>query len=559
MIGPYRPLERLGEGGMGVVYRAVAPSGATVAVKLIRPEFAADAEFRTRFAREVAASRRVSGHCTARLLDADTTGATPYLVTEFVDGPNLAQHVAANGPMHGGALRALAAGLAEALHAIHAAGLTHRDLKPGNVLLAPTGPKVIDFGIAATADSTAMTRSGTLLGSPGWLAPEQLEHGSKEPPVDVFAWGLLVAYAASGVNPYGEGRPDEVVYRVLHQGPDLRDVDPDLNAVVAAALARDPQERPTSDALLTALFDGAPADPAAAVTVLIAREWTRVLPAAVATQMSAVPPPHPPRHGWALAAVGAALIAVAAGSAIAFSPQHAVRPASSVNANRSSPTVTSTATTATTRATAPATNVRTPQAPTTSIRPPKTTAPPPTPSAPPAATQLTVFSPWDIGASHAHVVFSSTGTCWGSGLISRPDAYRCSTSSTEPNGGNVFDPCFVSPAGTQSYLLCSDDPKSNDVVRVRPTASPPPRQSYAEFDPATSIPWTLILSDGSKCVMLGGATLDLAGMRLNYGCVGPGRGAVYGDVNRAHDTWKVFYAPDKVRSPKLVAVREAIF
>jgi serine/threonine protein kinase len=186
-IGGHRLVDRLGAGGMGVVYRGITADGEPVAIKVIREEYADDREFRQRFAAEVAACRAVTGRCTARVLAADATAASPYLVTEFVAGQTLSEHVAEHGPLPTIPLRALALGLAEALGAIHATGLVHRDLKPSNVLLSARGPKVVDFGIAAAADGTAVTRSGQLLGSPGWMAPEQISGHGVGPALDVFS------------------------------------------------------------------------------------------------------------------------------------------------------------------------------------------------------------------------------------------------------------------------------------------------------------------------------------------------------------------------------------
>ena len=277
-IDGYRLLSRLGAGGMGVVFHATAPDGTPVAVKVIRAEYADDPDFRRRFAAEVAACRRVAGQCTARVLAADAAHRRPYLVTEFVAGPNLAEQVTIQGPLPAGPLRALAIGLAEALTAIHAAGLVHRDLKPSNVLLSPTGPKVIDFGIAAAADASAVTRSGVHLGSPGWMAPEEASSGGgRDPAIDVFAWGLVVAYAATGRPPFGQGRYDAVVYRIVHAEPDLAGFEPPLDTHVRQALAKDPAERPTAPRLLADLLGEPTLDPARPVTTVLARAVSTVL------------------------------------------------------------------------------------------------------------------------------------------------------------------------------------------------------------------------------------------------------------------------------------------
>jgi hypothetical protein len=251
-IGRFRLTARLGAGGMGVVYLGEARDCGQVAVKVVRPEVGDDQEFRARFRREVALLARVQGLCTVRVIDADTESASPFLVTEYASGPSLAEHVKSSGPLGPDMLYGLATGLAEALTAIHAAGVIHRDLKPGNVLLTRDGPKVIDFGIARALDSTVMTRTGTTMGSPGFMAPEQVI-GTPGQPADIFAWGLTVAYAASGSQPFGTGPVEVLMYRVVHEHPDLAAVPANLRPLVAAALAKDPGARPAARDLLSRL------------------------------------------------------------------------------------------------------------------------------------------------------------------------------------------------------------------------------------------------------------------------------------------------------------------
>jgi serine/threonine protein kinase len=251
-VGPYTLIARLGAGGMGVVYLGTAGDGQPVAVKLLRPELADDPEFRTRFTREVAALVRVRGVCTVRVIEADTTSPRPFLVTEYADGPSLSEYVDAHGPLEPNVLYGLATGLAEALTAIHAAGIVHRDLKPSNVLLTQGGPKVIDFGIAQALDATAVTKTGMTVGSAGFMAPEQII-GRAVPASDVFSWAVTVAYAASGQPPFGTGPSEAVLYRILHAEPDLTGVPATLRPQIQAALAKDPQLRPTAPELLSAL------------------------------------------------------------------------------------------------------------------------------------------------------------------------------------------------------------------------------------------------------------------------------------------------------------------
>ena len=222
---------------------------------MLRPELADDPEFRARFQREVTALTRVRGLCTVRVIEADTESPKPFLATEYADGPSLAEHVGHSGPLEPELLRGLATGLAEALKAIHAAGVIHRDLKPSNVLLMSAGPKVIDFGIAQTMDATAVTRTGMMVGSPGYMAPEQVL-GKAGQPADIFAWALVVAYAASGPPPFGTGPTDAITYRIVHDSPDIAAVPAELLPLVRAALARDPNERPTAGELLRRLTGG---------------------------------------------------------------------------------------------------------------------------------------------------------------------------------------------------------------------------------------------------------------------------------------------------------------
>jgi hypothetical protein len=256
-IGRYRLTARLGSGGMGVVYLAQAGDGRQVAVKVLRPEYADDGEFRARFQREVAAMRRVRNRYTVQVLDADTESAMPFLATEFADGPSLDEHVRAQGPLHPQATFRFAGALAEALAAIHAAGVTHRDLKPSNVLLTGHGPMVIDFGIAQVADSVSITRTGMAIGSPGYMAPEQVTgHAGRE--ADIFTWALIVAFASSGQPPFGTGPTVAILQRILNDRPDISGVPPQLMRLVQAALAKDPKRRPAAVDLLRELSpDGA--------------------------------------------------------------------------------------------------------------------------------------------------------------------------------------------------------------------------------------------------------------------------------------------------------------
>ncbi|MFD7827515.1 serine/threonine-protein kinase [Kitasatospora sp. NPDC059803] len=251
-VGGYRLCARLGAGGMGLVYLAYTPGGRPVALKVVRPELAEDPEFRHRFAQEVASARRIHGLYTAQVVDAGTDAATPWLATTFVPGPSLQQVVHHYGPLPERTVLLLLAGIAEALQAIHAAGVVHRDLKPGNVLVAADGPRVIDFGIARAADASPLTGIGLRIGSPGFMAPEQALGLSAAPATDVFALGALIAYVGSGTPPFGDGPEPASLYRAVHEEPDLSHLPPGLHELVRLCLAKRPEDRPGTAQLIEA-------------------------------------------------------------------------------------------------------------------------------------------------------------------------------------------------------------------------------------------------------------------------------------------------------------------
>lgn len=257
MVGRYRLEARLGSGGFGDVYLGRSPGGRLVAVKCVRERVAADPQLRRRFAAEMEAARRVGGFHTAQVVDADPEATPPYLVTAYIPGPTLAQVIAEHGRLPEPSLRVLGAGLAEALEAIHAAGLIHRDLKPSNVLIAHDGPRVIDFGIARAMDGATLTGSGTVLGTPMFMAPEQARGLALTPACDVFNLGLVLCHAAASA-PFGEGSTAALIYRVVHEEPDISALPAALQKPVAACLAKDPGRRPTPAELLAIFGDGAP-------------------------------------------------------------------------------------------------------------------------------------------------------------------------------------------------------------------------------------------------------------------------------------------------------------
>jgi predicted Ser/Thr protein kinase len=250
-IGPYRVLEKIGEGGMGVVYLASDAENRPVAVKVLGPAVAGDPDARLRLAREVETMRRVRNRHVAQVLDADVNGPSPYIVTRYVPGPSLDELVRRTGPLRGQALLQLAGGLAEALAAIHATGVVHRDLKPGNVLLDDGQPVVIDFGIAHLPDTTRLTKTGLVMGTPGYLSPEVIEGKTASGATDVHAWGATVAFAATGRPPYGTGDFQTVFFRIIEGKAELTGVPPELLPLVTAALSADPPCRPTARSLVS--------------------------------------------------------------------------------------------------------------------------------------------------------------------------------------------------------------------------------------------------------------------------------------------------------------------
>ena len=334
-IGPYRLLGLLGTGGMGRVFLGVSPGGRPVAVKVIRADLAADAGFRTRFRREIAVAREVSGPFTAPVINAGLDGPVPWLATAYVAGPSLADAVRDHGPLPVTSVLRLAAGLAEGLGAIHAAGVVHRDLKPANVLLAEDGPRLIDFGIAAGTEASALTRTGLVVGSPGFMSPEQAEGREVGPPSDIFSLGAVLAYAATGAGPFGGGSTPALVYRVVHSPASLDHVPAEVRPLIERCLAKDPARRPAARDLLaeTAVVQpgagwlpepvtrtfvqlAAPADTSKTVTSL----------APAPARAAAVVPPRRrekrPRHGLrrplAVAAMVAGLLAATAGGGMAL-------------------------------------------------------------------------------------------------------------------------------------------------------------------------------------------------------------------------------------------------
>ncbi|WP_433174662.1 protein kinase domain-containing protein [Actinoallomurus sp. CA-150999] len=342
-LGDYRLVGRIGRGGMGTVFLAESARGERVAVKVINPDLADDEMFRDRFRREVESARRVRRFCTAPVLDARLDGEPLFVVTEFVDGPDLDAFVRDSGPMRGSSLEHLAVGVATALTAIHGAGVVHRDLKPANVLLSSVGPRVIDFGIARALDTVSgATRTGQFIGTPAYMAPELIAGETASPASDVFAWGCVVAYAGTGRAPFDASSVPAVLYQIAHGEPSLDDVDEGLRDLVAQALAKDPRQRPSAQELLDRLTGRPHADTARAAEA-VGRTWAMPTggPApGAADGPSAGPPwagtrptladPPPPARGrtallttarrrpWIPAAAGAAAVVVLGAGAFLY-------------------------------------------------------------------------------------------------------------------------------------------------------------------------------------------------------------------------------------------------
>ncbi|MFB7592604.1 protein kinase [Streptomyces sp. NPDC056169] len=279
--GPYRLLAELGRGGMGRVYLGAAPDGRLAAVKQVHARFAHDEDFRARFRREVDASRKVSGACTAAVLAADADAPVPWLASVFVAGPSLGAAVERSGTLPAETVRRLAVQLATALEEIHRAGIVHRDLKPENVLLSGDGARVIDFGIARIAEAgnvTELTGTGLVVGSPAFMSPEQAEGKELTPASDVFSLGSVLAMAATGTSPFAGPSTLQSLYNVVHTEPDLAAVPPELTGLLAWCLAKDPAARPTPGRLLAALGPAAPT----------ARPWPPAVHAMITDQQRAV-------------------------------------------------------------------------------------------------------------------------------------------------------------------------------------------------------------------------------------------------------------------------------
>ncbi|WP_053175179.1 serine/threonine protein kinase [Nonomuraea sp. SBT364] len=317
-VGPYRLEGRLGAGGQGAVYAGRGPEGVRVAVKLLHPYLIADDEARVRFLREVETAKRVAPFCTAQMLDSGFAGSRPYIVSEFVDGPSLQESVRANGPRGAAALQRLAINTATALAAIHAAGVVHRDFKPGNVLLGPDGPVVIDFGIAKALDLSQSVVTSQPIGSPAYMAPEQIAGGDVGPPADLFTWAATMHYAATGRRAFGGDTIPATLHAVLSSEPDLGGLEERFRRLLRECLAKDPARRPTAAQVVERL------------RALPAPSWQRT------------PPGKPGRRRTVVAVSIAAALGTAAG--VGF---YALAPATAQQQKVAAPTASATVTSGT--------------------------------------------------------------------------------------------------------------------------------------------------------------------------------------------------------------------
>jgi serine/threonine protein kinase len=369
-VGNWGLTSRLGVGGMGAVYLG-SDGTRLAAIKIIAPGIAHDPSFRRRFRREIEICQRVTGPQVAELLDAGPDDPQPWLAVRYIPGPTLREAIANHGPLLGDTLKGFAIAVAEALRQIHSSGVVHRDLKPSNVILTPKTPVIIDFGIAGLSEGTSLTATGTVLGSAGWMAPEQILGHPSGTPADVFSWGAIVTFAATGKPPYGEGRPEALAYRIVHQEPQLEGVPEFLRPLVQRALGRTPADRPTIDELL-AILSGT--TDSTRIAADIASAWTGVDATAIsqAPTTPAEPTLPPTRRPTALGLLTlAVIVALVAGIAVyvrnvASSPATGERSAaatstSAAHASASAGLATTTAPPSTRASSSPPTTTSTPR------------------------------------------------------------------------------------------------------------------------------------------------------------------------------------------------------
>lgn len=542
---------------MGTVYAALDAQARRVALKVVHPQFATDPQFRARFHREVGVVRRVSGPCLVPFVDADPTADVPWLVTGYVPGPTLNEHLTVHGPLSGVQLHLFASGTAAALAAVHAAKVVHRDLKPANVILSPHGPRVLDFGIAHVTDGTAVTRTGVMTGTPGWISPEQYRGGIVDSLGDVFAWGALVAYAATSRPVFGKGAPDVVAYRVLREEPDLEGVPHELLGVIASCLAKEPAQRPaasdleevTSDLLGSAATQLLPVTPRQSIAVhdLIATQWR--IPTFEDPAWSTAAQ-HPEARRGALLRRGALVAGAAAVGALGAALLSLLPPDDSPRQPVAGSTASPPQTRDDARPPAPQPS-NTATAPTMSPAKPSTT---PTVAVQQLTqTQVHTIAPWAVGgnapAKGIVVTGDAVGSCWSSSTkTQRTDAWRCTADSS------ILDPCFAPDVGPEHPVLLCMGADPSRMRRLTLTETLPGNNFHI---PGGPIPTPLIieLANGKTCTFASGATDSLAGERLNYLC--DGGGSVYGDLDQARPLWTAAYRADQANTTVSTAIKDA--
>lgn len=500
LLGRWKVRGRLGQGGMGVVYLA-SDGSRLAAVKTVHAHLLADVGMRQRFRREAEAVASVRSPHVAELLDTALDAEPAHLAFRYVVGPTLDEWVRRDGPLTGDVLLAFAAALADAIASIHVAGVTHRDVKPSNIVCAESGPTVIDFGIATLAEATSLTSTGLTVGSVGWMAPEQAEGKRVGPPADVFSWGATVAFAASGVPPFGTGRSDAVIFRILHGEPEIATLPGALNDLVRAALSKDPGSRPTAREVRASLLPPGTDVTVAAevVTAMVARSWSPPTVLAPAAADSA--DDGTPRSRWKRTLVGAALVVAAIIGTVAY-VAHDDGPPEQVASVGTAEVTTTTAVPKTTT--------------TTTTAAPTTTTAPKTTTTALVQTERIVFQPWAPGGVKDGLTVERevSGSCWsGSIALSyRSDAWRCSADS------EILDPCISSPFGSGDFVICSPGGPWGGVTMLN--LSEPLTYEYANSDGPEypGAPWSVELLDGDRCTFLQGATGAVGDRRINYGC-----------------------------------------
>ncbi len=526
-VGRYRIRARLGAGGMGVVYLGFQ-GRRPLAIKVLRRELAESRAFRVRFGREIAAASRVEATCTAAFVSGDADADPPYFAIEYVPGPTLEAYVAERGPLHGDALRALAVGIADGLAAIGRAGLVHRDLKPTNVLMTPTGPKVIDFGVAAGDDTLGLTQTGQRIGTPKWMAPEQVQGGAVTPATDVFAWGALVAFAGTALPPFGTGDSEAVLYRVVHATPTVAELDPVIGPLVERALAKEPDQRPSVEEIVKVLLEGDTTDPSTAasdVSALLDRAWPHEVPPDDASFPTAGQLRHYRRRRRPLVAIAAlALVLIATAGTVYAIERSPSKPKP---------------------AAAPGLFALTTQAPSSTTFAPTTSSSAEPATTIPAATKVSVFQVF------AHDGGPAPERCGASTAdVSRSDAYRCFPGVNEV-ARSIGDPCFTDGFAGGTKLLCALSPIDSGVAEVDPTGGLDDLERPSRDE---ALPWFLVLANGKRCRIYTGATGTLAGQRLNYGCRHGGE--VYGDPQRGQQPWRILYkAPGSATADEVAIAR----